>query len=64
MLYQQVYHVLMYYLMKLMQHKLNKEMEDELPIIKGKKVILFAPTFRGNGHGTAHYPFLKLILNV
>ncbi|MBU7130977.1 CDP-glycerol glycerophosphotransferase family protein, partial [Staphylococcus aureus] len=32
----------------------------ELPIIKGKKVILFAPTFRGSGHGTAHYPFFKI----
>ncbi|MGU3126782.1 CDP-glycerol glycerophosphotransferase family protein [Staphylococcus aureus] len=31
-----------------------------MPIIKGKKVILFAPTFRGNGHGTAHYPFFKI----
>ena len=37
--------------------QIKQEMEDELPIIKGKKVILFAPTFRGNGHGTAHYPF-------
>ncbi|MBO1199410.1 CDP-glycerol glycerophosphotransferase family protein [Staphylococcus simiae] len=39
---------------------IRREMEDELPIIKGKKVILFAPTFRGNGHGTAHYPFFKI----
>ncbi|MGT2341278.1 CDP-glycerol glycerophosphotransferase family protein [Staphylococcus aureus] len=30
--------------------QIKQEMEDELPIIKGKKVILFAPTFRGNGH--------------
>ncbi|QLK86826.1 teichoic acid ribitol-phosphate polymerase TarL [Staphylococcus sp. 17KM0847] len=36
------------------------EMEKELPIIKGKTVILFAPTFRGNGHRTAHYPFFKI----
>ncbi|RZH89558.1 CDP-glycerol glycerophosphotransferase family protein, partial [Staphylococcus aureus] len=35
--------------------QIKQEMEDELPIIKGKKVILFAPTFRGSGHGTAHY---------
>ncbi|MBS3464299.1 CDP-glycerol glycerophosphotransferase family protein, partial [Staphylococcus aureus] len=40
--------------------QIKQEMEDELPIIKGKKVILFAPTFRGNGHGTAHYPFFKI----
>ncbi|MDW5470698.1 teichoic acid ribitol-phosphate polymerase TarL [Staphylococcus equorum] len=36
------------------------EMEQDLPIIKGKKVILFAPTFRGSGHHTAHYPFFKI----
>ena len=36
--------------------QIKQEMEDELPIIKGKKVILFAPTFRG----TAHYPFFKI----
>lgn len=30
--------------------------------IEGKKVILFAPTFRGNGHNTAHYPFFKIDL--
>ena len=63
MLYQQVYHVLMYF-DEAYATQIKQEMEDELPIIKGKKVILFAPTFRGNGHGTAHYPFLKLILNV
>ncbi|HHD0128637.1 TPA: teichoic acid ribitol-phosphate polymerase TarL [Staphylococcus aureus] len=40
--------------------QIKQEMEDELPIIKGKKVILFAPTFRGSGHGTAHYPFFKI----
>ncbi|HEA4426410.1 TPA: CDP-glycerol glycerophosphotransferase family protein [Staphylococcus aureus] len=40
--------------------QIKQEVEDELPIIKGKKVILFAPTFRGSGHGTAHYPFFKI----
>lgn len=35
-------------------------MEAKLPIIKNKKVILFAPTFRGNGHRTAHYHFFKI----
>ena len=29
------------------------------PVLKGKKVILFAPTFRGNGVGSAYYPFEK-----
>ena len=54
----------MYYLMEAYATQIKQEMEDELPIIKGKKVILFAPTFRGSGHGTAHYPFSKLISNV
>src|SRR5699024_2468269 len=42
------------------EEKIVAEMESDLPIIKGKKVILFAPTFRGNGHHTAHYPFFKI----
>ncbi|EJD8494707.1 CDP-glycerol glycerophosphotransferase family protein [Staphylococcus pseudintermedius] len=37
-----------------------EQIELKLPIIKGKKVILFAPTFRGNGHRSAHYPFFKI----
>ncbi|GAA3014024.1 teichoic acid ribitol-phosphate polymerase TarL [Tetragenococcus solitarius] len=36
------------------------QLKAELPFINGKKVILFAPTFRGNGHRTAHYPFFKI----
>lgn len=30
---------------------------NELPFLKGKKVILFAPTFRGNGQQSAFYPY-------
>ncbi|MCM3138829.1 CDP-glycerol glycerophosphotransferase family protein [Bacillus safensis] len=30
---------------------------EEYPYLKNKKVILFAPTFRGNGQQSAHYPF-------
>ncbi|EHR88112.1 teichoic acid ribitol-phosphate polymerase TarL [Staphylococcus epidermidis] len=37
-----------------------EKMENLLPEIKGKNVILFAPTFRGSGHHTAHYPFFKI----
>ncbi|MCT8309780.1 CDP-glycerol glycerophosphotransferase family protein [Tetragenococcus halophilus] len=37
-----------------------EKIKTELPFIEGKKVILFAPTFRGNGHRTAHYPFFKI----
>ncbi|MCD8785231.1 teichoic acid ribitol-phosphate polymerase TarL [Staphylococcus gallinarum] len=42
------------------EQQIVAEMEAELPIIQGKKVVLFAPTFRGNGHHTAHYPFFKI----
>lgn len=33
---------------------------EKYPILKEKKVILFAPTFRGNGQSSAHYPFEHL----
>lgn len=32
-------------------------LSEELPFIQDKKVILFAPTFRGPGQQTAHYPY-------
>ena len=39
------------------------EIKDKLyqsyPQLVGKKIILFAPTFRGNGAGTAYFPFEK-----
>jgi CDP-ribitol ribitolphosphotransferase len=33
-----------------------------LPMITGRRVILFAPTFRGSGPRTAHYPYERLDL--
>ena len=33
------------------------ELYEQFPICKGKKVILFAPTFRGNDKKGAHYPY-------
>lgn len=30
---------------------------ERYPYLKDKKVILFAPTFRGNGQGSAYFPF-------
>lgn len=30
---------------------------EKYPVLKEKKVILFAPTFRGNGQSSAHYPY-------
>lgn len=35
----------------------KEELNKKYPLIKDKKVILFAPTFRGNGQKTAHYDF-------
>lgn len=36
---------------------ISDKLLDEMPFLKNKKVILFAPTFRGPGQNTAHYPF-------
>lgn len=35
----------------------REELHNKFPFLKGKKVILFAPTFRGNGQSSAHYPY-------
>ncbi|NBJ68821.1 MULTISPECIES: CDP-glycerol glycerophosphotransferase family protein [Clostridia] len=40
----------------------KSKLTDMYPFIKNKKVILFAPTFRGNGQASAHYPFEVLNL--
>ena len=34
----------------------KNELYNKYPILKGKRIILFAPTFRGNGKKAAHYP--------
>lgn len=39
---------------------IRERLAEDLPFIKGKKVILFAPTFRGNGQQSAYYPFEML----
>ncbi len=33
------------------------ELRKQYPFINGKKVILFAPTYRGKNHFDAHYPY-------
>ncbi|MFF4985527.1 CDP-glycerol glycerophosphotransferase family protein [Streptomyces sp. NPDC001046] len=33
---------------------------EEYPFLKGKKIILFAPTFRGGTRKSAHYPYEQL----
>lgn len=35
----------------------TEELYAHFPMIKGKKVILFAPTYRGRNKKTAHYPY-------
>lgn len=45
------------YLDKTHREEKTKELYEKYPMCKGKKVILFAPTFRGNNHPDAHYPF-------
>ena len=37
--------------------KVKNRLYKKYPVLKEKKVILFAPTFRGNGQKTAHYNF-------
>ncbi|WP_052353776.1 CDP-glycerol glycerophosphotransferase family protein [Neobacillus jeddahensis] len=46
------------------KHLKRKELLNRYPYIKNKKVILFAPTFRGNGQNSAYYPFEQLDLKL
>ena len=39
------------------REKIRKEIFETYPQLKGKKVVLFAPTFRGNGVRSAHYDY-------
>lgn len=43
-------------------YKSNKteELYSKYPVLKNKKVIMFAPTFRGSGQKSAYYDFYKL----
>lgn len=42
--------------------KFKKEIYLQYPQLKGKKVILFAPTYRGKGQAEAYYPYEKIDL--
>ncbi|RFU63966.1 CDP-glycerol glycerophosphotransferase family protein [Peribacillus glennii] len=44
------------------QNSVKERLYEEFPFLKGKKVIMFAPTFRGNGQQSAHYPMEVLDL--
>ncbi|WP_246092664.1 CDP-glycerol glycerophosphotransferase family protein [Terrilactibacillus laevilacticus] len=39
------------------KEKIRKKFFNKYPFLKNKKIITFAPTFRGNGKKSAHYPF-------
>ncbi len=47
------------------KYKINKrkELYEQYPFLKDKKVILFAPTFRGPGQQSAYYPLEYLNLD-
>lgn len=47
---------------KYKKEKIN-EIYEKYPVLKRKKVIMFAPTFRGNGQNSAHYNFEWLKFN-
>jgi CDP-ribitol ribitolphosphotransferase len=42
------------------QDKVRESLYEEYPFLRKKKVITFAPTFRGNGQQSAHYPIDRL----
>ena len=45
------------YLDKEYQHQKKRELYNQFPMCKEKKVILFAPTYRGNNQAQAGYPY-------
>lgn len=44
-------------------NKVKNKLYSEFEILKNKKVILFAPTFRGKGQKEAYYPYQKIELD-
>ena len=43
------------------KQNIREELYKKYPKLKGKKIILFAPTFRGNGVKTAHYNYTRCV---
>ncbi|MCD7824947.1 MAG: CDP-glycerol glycerophosphotransferase family protein [Clostridiaceae bacterium] len=41
----------------------TKELYEKYPLCRGKKVILFAPTYRGRGRAKAYYPYEMIDFN-
>ncbi len=42
---------------------IRKKLWEKYPVCQGKKVVLFAPTFRGSGNKTAYFPKDKFSVN-
>ncbi len=45
------------------KERIRAELYERYPLLNGKKVILFAPTFRGHTKETAHYPMNRFRVN-
>ena len=48
------------------KNKINetiKSIYSKVPMLENKKIILFSPTYRGNGSSTAYYDYTKLDLD-
>lgn len=41
----------------------KQELYQRYPVLQGKRVLLFAPTFRGSGNQNAYYPFERFPLH-
>lgn len=41
--------------------QVRKEFYEQYPRLQGKKILLFAPTFRGNGKESAYYPMEQFL---
>jgi len=52
------------YLNKEKQESFKKQFFEKYPELKNKKIILFAPTYRGNGQRSAFYPYEKIDLDL
>lgn len=48
---------------KAYQQKVTKELHEKYPALQNKKVILFAPTFRGSGKTRAFYPKDRFVID-
>ena len=44
---------------KAYKEKVTREFYEKYPQLKDKKIVLFAPTFRGNGKHSGYYPFVN-----